>query len=181
MPRCIERLILVELAVEPISEEVLMHVQSQLLEQFRKYTSATEYFELLALQRPLADTVALQQFAIKSLKMNPAGTYILKCDPLIQQRQKPERRSSLARQKELLAHLTCRCLFVKGSGSAIVRRTAAENVVRSLRGIAYCDVEGAGHAVMIDRPQEFYAAISRFLLSDLRTTSAIPTTLTKFP
>jgi pimeloyl-ACP methyl ester carboxylesterase len=163
----VDRLILVEFALEPIPEEVRKYAQSQFDAQYREYSTPTEYFDLLRLQRPLADAATLRKFADNSLKTTTTGVYVLKCDPSIRQLQSPELQPSLIRQRRILANLPCPCLLVRGSGSALVRQRAAENVVKLSRRAECCSVKGAGHAVMIDRPQQFYAAIARFLLSDL--------------
>jgi pimeloyl-ACP methyl ester carboxylesterase len=54
---------------------------------------------------------------------------------------------------------------VQGCGSAILTRAAAQQIVNLVANAQLALVQGAGHSVMLDRPQEFAQIVARFQLA----------------
>lgn len=161
----VAKLILVEFSLNGPTDEVLGFTLAQFNSQFRRYDSSEQYHALLFEQRPLADTGALSRYATHSVRPAPGGGYTVKCDPRLQAIYGNIKPDDMSRYRVAVARLACPLLLVRGSGSAIVSAAAAQEVVALTPKAQLCTVSGAGHAVMMDRPNEFNEVLSRFLLS----------------
>lgn len=161
--RSLTRLILVEFSLEPTPEDALEFFLTQFAAQFRIYSSTLEYDALLQEQRPLADHTALLRYSSNSLRHKPDGSYEVKCDPALRTFHQADRDELSRQAREEIAALSCPLLLVRGSGSAIVTRAAAEKVVTLAPNAQLAQIPGAGHAVMLDRPKEFNNIVARFL------------------
>jgi pimeloyl-ACP methyl ester carboxylesterase len=161
----VAKLILVEFSLNGPTDEVLDFTLAQFNSQFRAYDSIAGYHELLRQQRPLADAGALFRYSTNSVRPGLGGGYAVKCDPRLQAIYGSFRPDDMLRYRGALARLACPLLLVRGSGSAIVSTAAAKEVLALTPGAQLCTVSGAGHAVMMDRPNEFNDVVSRFLLT----------------
>jgi pimeloyl-ACP methyl ester carboxylesterase len=161
----VAKLVLVEFSLSGPTDEVLDFTLAQFNSQFRAYDSLAQYHELLREQRPLADAGALSRYSTNSVRLAPGGGYTVKCDPRVQAVYGKIRPDYLLRYRAAVARLACPLLLVRGSGSAIVSAAAAQEVVALTPRAQLRTVSGAGHAVMMDRPNEFNDVLSRFLLS----------------
>lgn len=163
-PRDVRRLVLIEMDINPISHEMLEVIIEQFNAQFRHYNSPDRYYALLEAQRPTADPAALLRYARHSLRPRPGGGYELKCDPRLQSLHQdlldPSRSN---RKRQELSSLNCPVLLVRGEGSAIVTRAAAQKATALVPGAEFTSVPGAGHSVMLDRPNDFVGILARFL------------------
>ena len=159
------KLILVEFSLEPISEEVREHSLLQFNAQFQHYNTLSEYNELLQRQRPLADVNALLCYSNNSLRPKAGGGFVMKCDPAVKAVNSGPSKASISRQRAAISNLCCPFLLIRGSGSAILKPAAAREIVELCPRAELQLVHGAGHAVMLDRPLEFYRVLTRFMLS----------------
>ena len=165
LPTQVLKLILVEFSLEAISEEVREHSLLQFDAQFRHYNTLSEYNELLQLQRPLADVNALLYYSNNSLRSKAGGGYVMKCDPAVKTVHTASSKASISRQTAAISNLRCPLLLIRGSGSAILKPATAHEIVGLCPRAELQQVHGAGHAVMLDRPLEFYRVLARFMLS----------------
>lgn len=160
----VAKLVLAEFSLTTLSGEVRDFFLAQFNAQFRRYQSVSEFTVLLQQQRPLADEVALLQYSSNAIRPTHRCDYEMKCDPKVQGIYQGDEQSLLAQQRIAIAKLSCPLLLVRGSGSAIVTASAMRDIAITARYAKMQSVHGAGHAVMLDRPKEFYDVISSFLL-----------------
>jgi esterase len=168
----ITKLVLVEFSLGGVAADVLEFALSQFNEQFRVYDSILGYHSLLEQQRPLADRQALRRYCENSVRRSLEGGYEVKCDPNLRRLWEVEDSTSSAYQAKAISSLTCPVLAVRGSGSAIVTLAATREIVGLAPKIQLQQVSGAGHAVMLDRPTEFYRSVCAFLLGSVAQHSA---------
>jgi pimeloyl-ACP methyl ester carboxylesterase len=165
-PRNVRKLILVEFNLEPTADDALEHILAQFDAQFQVYDSPAEYFAFLAARRPVADRGALLRFAQHSVRPRQGGGYEIKCDPQLRllhsDRTGP---NQSARNAEELSRLTGPLLLVRGAGSAILTMATAQRIVSLAPKAQLALIKGAGHSVMLDRPQELATVMGRFLLA----------------
>jgi 3-oxoadipate enol-lactonase len=164
-PRQVRKLVLVEFNIEVIADEVLDFILAQFTAQFRVYDSPDEYHAFLETQRPAADRVALLRYARHAVRRRQGGGYEVKCDPELRRLTCDLRDArESGRDRYALSGLGCPLLLVRGSGSAILTKAGAQQIVNLVPGARQVAVAGAGHSVMLDRPREFTDAVAPFLL-----------------
>jgi pimeloyl-ACP methyl ester carboxylesterase len=63
----------------------------------------------------------------------------------------------------LLDRITCPTLLVRGEESPVLRREVAQQMIEALPNAEFVEIEGAGHSIGLDNPEDFDAAVRRFL------------------
>jgi pimeloyl-ACP methyl ester carboxylesterase len=163
-PRTVRKLALVEFNLEATPTEVLEHTLAQFDQQFRVYKSQAEYSAFLEAQRPTADPAALFRYAQNSVRPLEGGGYAVKCDPQLRRLHTDLRDPHQSRRnREELSALQCPLLLVRGSGSAVLTKAMAQQIIKIAPNAQLALVPGAGHSVMLDRPKEFAEIMARFL------------------
>lgn len=164
LPRKIRRLALVEFNIDP-TPEALEATLAQFNEQFRIYGSPEDYHAFLEARRPAADRAALLRYARHAVRPRAAGGYEVKCDPQLRRLYVDFKDpAQSARNRTALLRLSCPLLLVRGQGSAVLTKPAAQQIVNLVPSTQLCVVPGAGHSIMLDRPQEFADLMQCFLL-----------------
>jgi pimeloyl-ACP methyl ester carboxylesterase len=164
-PRSVRKLMLVEFNLEATPDDVLEHMLAQFDAQFRIYHSLAEYSALLEDQRPAADRAALLRYAQHCVRPRQGGGYEIKCDPQLRRLHSDLRDPNRARRnREELSTLSCPLLLVRGSASAVLKKTTAEQIVNLAPNAQLAVAPSAGHSVMLDSPKEFAKIMTRFLL-----------------
>jgi pimeloyl-ACP methyl ester carboxylesterase len=133
------------------------------------YRSVDDYASWLAERRPLISKDVLLRLARSALRAQPDLGFRLKFDPAIVGTPHDEADGG-AREASLwamLPQMNWPVLVVRGAGSAVLPRAVAERMVESMPNARLQSVPSAGHAVMLDNPEGFAAAIGPFL-SDLQ-------------
>lgn len=72
---------------------------------------------------------------------------------------------SSATQWALMPQITCPTLLVRGADSPMLSRETADRMVRAIPNCRLIEVADAGHAVALDNPHGFLAAVRPFLLA----------------
>jgi esterase len=160
----VTKLVLVEFTLEETPTDVKEFTRAQFRSQFRAYTSVAEYAALLQEQRPLADRGALLDYSKHSVRPREDGGYEMKCDPALESLFEVTDRVLDQRQKIAIARLVCPLLLIRGAGSAILTAVAAARIAKLSSRAKLSIVKGAGHAVMLDRPDDFTNVLSDFLI-----------------
>ena len=92
------------------------------------------------------------------------GKWAWKADPaLFGGTLKDTEPEGVARSWRSLEAITCPILEVRGKESLAVSDEILEGMAKANSQFSYVDVEGAGHVVCVDKPQEFIAATRAFL------------------
>jgi esterase len=68
---------------------------------------------------------------------------------------------------KIMRDIACPVLVIRGGGSAVLSRQAAERMAATLPNGRLMTVS-AGHAVMMDNPQEFNDVVARFVREQAR-------------
>nr|MDJ0867591.1 alpha/beta hydrolase [Myxococcota bacterium] len=137
------------------------------------FASEAAYASALELFYPGAEPAVLRELARHWLRRRPDGRYEPKLDPAFlrpPQRGAPDEREAAAwsqRETERLWHhlerVRCPALVLRGARSTVLSAAAAERMGSVLRDARCVTLAGAGHAVMLDAPEAFIAAVGEFL------------------
>lgn len=161
-PHLVSNLILVDW---PLSTTRTAHdtVISQFHEQCDGYNSPAEYAAWILDRRPLTHPRMLRHIVGNALREQADGKFVLKAD-----RRVTGIFGNLSKRPnnadELLSRIVCRTLLVRGRGSAVLSKVDALSIVGMLKYGHLCEISGAGHAVMVDDPDQFADAVNQFLL-----------------
>jgi pimeloyl-ACP methyl ester carboxylesterase len=145
------------------------------------YADPGEYARALARSHPRVDSATLERLARHWLRARPDGRLEPKLDPAFLRPRSaadPEHRRSFdrgrwareetARLWKLLARVACPTLVVHGEHSPMLSRATVERMLGVLADGRAVAVPGAGHAVLLEAPEAFRAALRDFLLPALR-------------
>ena len=139
------------------------------------FASAEEYERTLSLAYPLARPAALARMARHGLRPRPDRRLEPKTDPAFFTAFGREGPAAAARRSaeetavlwEALERTPCPTLVVRGAASDVLSADVAERMAEEAlpRG-SLAVVPQAGHSVMIDNPDAFRDAVTRFVLGD---------------
>jgi pimeloyl-ACP methyl ester carboxylesterase len=125
------------------------------------YTSKAAYRQALGDSMPLADGEMLE-LCVRHTLTGSDEVCRLKCDPRLADMELSGRREELW---PLLESLHLPCLLIRGEASAVVPRQLSVAMMRRVRNLRCATVALAGHAVMMDNPQEFGSILRSFVAS----------------
>lgn len=161
-PHLVTDLILVDFSLSTeraVSENIL----SQFHEQCDGYNSLAEYAAWISAKRPLTHPHMLRFIVDNALRETADGRFVLKVDRRIQKviEQGSARTDDF---RTILSKIPCRTLLIRGRGSAVLSKNEALDILRLLKDGQLCEISHAGHAVMVEDPDEFADAVNQFLL-----------------
>ena len=141
--------------------------RAQLLDFFRgpaEFDSLDAFVELARTIHPRRDEADLREGVRNNLRQLPDGTWTWKYDRRPYRHVPDERRDRERREVwSGVANVLCPVLVVRGSESAVLSASAAQDMAASFRDGRLVEIAGAGHGVHSDQP----AALSRAILSFL--------------
>jgi pimeloyl-ACP methyl ester carboxylesterase len=144
------------------------HMRQQFLTQQWRYDSVDSFAVELQRRYPLCDPQLLRGIAKHALTPLPAGGHELKCD------RRLIGATSIVNDELLLwkrlESFDGPVLVIRGAGSAMLGRRAAERMAKELPDCRLHTVPGAGHAVMLDNPEDFLL-VTRTFLSEVGSNS----------
>jgi len=147
-----------------LNDSTVGQIQVALGENFRSYESTATFAATLARNLPLAQRELLSSFAEKSLRANTQGGFSLKCDPSL---VKTDNRNDADLIWAMLLGIGCPIHLIRGAGSAVLPMSTLDKMAEVLKRAQFSLVAQSGHAVMIDNPVGFSAAIMPFLKREL--------------
>ena len=127
--------------------------------------SPAEYLRAISANYPLTDPELLRQFADHSLRAGEDGWFEEKFDPALKQ-SRPTQPSGPHRERFYrdLARVRTNTLVVRGIGSAILSRKAAQSMVDQHLVLGrLSEIRGAGHTVPLDNPSGLGREIDGFI------------------
>jgi pimeloyl-ACP methyl ester carboxylesterase len=155
----VEALILVDAAPTP-PPAARKHLLSELKDSIKSYTGIDEYAKELATRRPLAKKNILAYIAMNALCADTENKWRMKVDPEVRQLLAPHDEHELW---SAIEGIHCPTLIVRGGLSGVLSQQAAEELTRRIPDARLALVSGAGHAVMLDSPFGFRAALEPFI------------------
>lgn len=144
------------------------------MDRHEEHATFEEFVERAARFNPLRPHDRLRRSLLQNLRRTPQGTWAWKYDRRIQRpfhpddpaaRSRAEERSRMLRQAA--RDVRCPTLVVRGGLSDVFLDEDAERTVVDLRHGRWVRIDGAGHTVQGDRPQELAAELRDFLAGDL--------------
>ncbi len=139
------------------------------------FASTSEYEGLLSRAYPLARPEVLARMARFGLRRGADGRLEPKTDPAFFRALEDESSENATRRAaeetvalwEALARTPCPALVVRGAASDVLSPEVAERMAEETlpRG-SLVVVSRAGHSVMVDNPEGFREAVTRFVLGD---------------
>jgi pimeloyl-ACP methyl ester carboxylesterase len=166
LPSEVVGLALIDFGPDP-SPEGVARVRSDFNESIRTWGSADDYASWLQARRPLVNSEVIQELAAGALRPDPDGGFRPKSDPSM---GKHEGADDKIRARQLLKHVMCPVIVVRGIGSAVFSDSSMRQMCNMLQNGCMRVVNRAGHAVMNDNPDGFAEALNPFLLQ-IRTLS----------
>jgi pimeloyl-ACP methyl ester carboxylesterase len=141
------------------------------------YASAEEFARVLARRHPRARPDALARLAPHALRRRSDGRFVPKMDPTFlrpKSASDPAHRRSFDRERwareeterlwEHLGRVRCPTLVIRGEHSPMLSAATVDRMVNEVLADGRAAVvPGAGHAVMLDAPEAFAAALYPFL------------------
>jgi len=160
----VERIILVDIAPEP--SEASRQLWRDRPPTPLEFNNLDEAFSWARQGNPWATDARLRKDLADRMRQREDGKWVWKADPALfnvplRDSQDPE---LIARYWRSLEVITCPILLVRGKGSPLVSDEIVERMKKANPGLSVVDVEDAGHVVPVDKPQEFIAATSAFLM-----------------
>lgn len=128
----------------------------------RTYSTIAEYEDLLASTRPWTESATLSAYASHSLRRVAAG-WTPRSDPRVCEGMDIGRTEVVARLWELLACQTWPSLAIRGAFSGFICPAVADRIACTAPDCELKALE-TGHAVMLDNPPAFTAALMDFVL-----------------
>jgi pimeloyl-ACP methyl ester carboxylesterase len=176
-PERLAGLVLVDIGPE-VDPRGTLRIRMEVTEQRAPiFRSIEEYAEMLSLNYPAGQRSALLRMARYALRERRDGKYELKMDPALRDGMAlreseggdaaEEERSSVQRQWDALAALSCPTLVVRGAASDILSPEVADRMVDEvLKQGRLAVVSRAAHSVMTDNPEGFNQAVCSFVLAE---------------
>lgn len=156
----IRALVAVDCALRP-NELSAGHVRRKFRERRGAYRSIAEYTAALQEQLPLAQPEQLATLAAGALRMNDAGLYEERSDPLLVNMDETiDTAATIAAFRQVGRPI----LLVRGEGSAILSRAAARDLLEQAPQSRTQGVAFAGHTVMLDNPEGFRNVVQPYVL-----------------
>jgi pimeloyl-ACP methyl ester carboxylesterase len=162
--RRIEKLVLVDFG-PGIDSGIRRPTRDRFKEQFRRYDHLSEYEGWLSSTRPLLSPRVVADVALSVLRQRADGPFEMKCDPLLSW----DHNNVVSSDCEILSvlrQIRCPTLVVRGAGSAVLSPSATTRMLKWLGTARACTVAKAGHAVMLDNPEEFASVVKTFVESE---------------
>jgi len=136
----------------------------------RTFASQEDYAQWLLERRPMADPILLRQFAHFSLRQSASRDWEQKADSALATHSQISRlaagdgRYRIPDLWTILARIKCPSLVMRGGGSGVFPPDVASRLFHRVRStMRLATIGGAGHAVMMDNPAAFSAAMIDFL------------------
>ena len=149
-----------------LNPEGIQRVRAEFEASNQPYRTVEDYASWLAARRPLTSSDVLLRLAKSALRKQADASFRLKTDPAILQSAYDESDGGGNEPGvwTLLPQMCWPVLVVRGAGSAVLSRDIAERMIQLIPDARLQSVPVAGHAVMLDNPEGFAAAVRPFLL-----------------
>jgi pimeloyl-ACP methyl ester carboxylesterase len=161
-PAAVERLILVDITAGrppvPAGTDLTRVTETAPPGDFASIEEASAYLKSTLTRAP---EHMVEESAREGMRRNEAGRYTWKYDPAILQRRRPA--MAMLDLWQVAAGIRTPTLLQYGSESKVVNADLAERMASTLSRCTVERIEGAGHALFTDRPEEFAASVERFL------------------
>jgi pimeloyl-ACP methyl ester carboxylesterase len=137
------------------------------------YSGPEEYLRELMRARPLASIDLLRHCAAEALQGSPETGFRSRLDwRIVSPANNPRNDSQLS--WDMLAQIACPTLLLRGASSSVLPRIVAEKMAGAIPGCALREIRNAGHAPMLENPQEFRELVGQFMSTVQCVADAMP-------
>jgi pimeloyl-ACP methyl ester carboxylesterase len=157
----LDRLVIIDIGPE-INLAGLQRVRDMMAHSPERIESEEWAVEYIRRGNPLQDLDMLRERVRHGLKRRPDGELTWKYAKGLRDMMRAGRRDAVDLW-EPLPRITCPTLVVRGAESDILSADVAKKMTERLPDGRLIEVEGAGHTVPADRPEEFVRQIRAFL------------------
>ena len=159
----VERIIIVDIAPER-SEEARKEQANRPPTPLEFYT-LEEAYAWARQGDPWATEARFRKDVAQRIRQRPDGKWAWKADPALFKTSLPDNQDPeyIARYWRSLEAITCPILEVRGKESTLVSDDIIERMKKANSKFSSVDVDGAGHVVTVDKPQEFIGVTREFL------------------
>jgi len=160
-PPELERLVIVDIAPE-IAASGLQRIQ-QNVARSDVFDSREAAFERAHKDNPIPPQAHQRKRVYESLMRTDDGSWTYRYDPALRDTSNPRERTSAADGWKLVENINVPTLLLRGELSNILDRDVAEKMVDTLQDGKLGEIEGSGHSVPLDKPDEFLQAVDAWL------------------
>ena len=162
-PDRVESIIIVDIA--PERSEVAKEEQANRKPPPMEFYRFEEAYAWARLGNPWATDARLRKDLAQKIAQRPNGKWAWKADPALFKTSLPDNQDPeyIARYWRCLEAITCPILAVRGKESPLLSDDIIERMKKANPMFRSVDVDGAGHVVTVDKPQEFIAVTREFL------------------
>jgi len=172
-PEALAGLILVDVGPE-LDERGVSRITTEAVRQEPVFDSVDQYAALLARNYPAARPAAVARMARNELRERPDGRFELKLKldlAKLRASRTAEQAEAYGREEtkilwEILEKVPCPTLVVRGAASDVLSADVADRMAEALPRGELVVVAQAAHSVMVDNPEGFEAAVTRFALGE---------------
>jgi pimeloyl-ACP methyl ester carboxylesterase len=162
----LDRLVIIDIGPD-INLAGLQRVRDMMAKSPERIESEEWAVEYIRRANPLQDVGMLRERVRHGLKRLPDGELTWKYAKGLRDMMREGRRDAVDLW-EPLPRIPCPTLIVRGAESDILAPEVAKKMAERLPDGRVVEIEGAGHTVPADRPEEFVREIRRFLGSPTR-------------
>jgi pimeloyl-ACP methyl ester carboxylesterase len=166
-------LILVDVGPE-LDDRGVSRITDEAVRQEPVFDSVDQYAALLARNYPAAKPASIARMARHELRERDDGRFELRLRfdlAKLRAARSPEEAEAYAKEEtrilwEVLEKVTCPTLVVRGAASDVLSPECADRMEDVLANGELVVIPQAAHSVMVDNPEAFVAAVSRFALGE---------------
>jgi pimeloyl-ACP methyl ester carboxylesterase len=164
-PKSVRGIIIVDAGPE-LNRVATTHIRKEFVAESRVYDEHLEYVAHLQTKLPLICPKLCWPIANSALRTRAQGGYELKRDPSMVA-PAPSGANALPALWQPLKEVLCPALLVRGKASSVLPLSVASRMIDILPNGFFSSIELAGHAVMIDNPDDFADAALTFITEKL--------------
>ncbi len=169
-PKLVRGIIIVDFGPE-LDRMATAHIRREFVVESRVYWEHSEYIAHLEEKLPLICPRLRRPLAHSALRTRAQGGYELKRDPAMATTFGPCGTSMLPALWPMLKEISCPALLVRGAASSVLPLSVAKRMLHVLPNGSFSSVKLAGHAVMIDNPDDFATTTLSFITGKLLSIS----------
>jgi esterase len=162
-PERVERIIIVDIGPEPSPEWAARMANG--LPTPMQFPSLEAGVQWMRQGNPWAGDARLRQDAANKMKQREDGQWTWRADPSLFNVALPDMTdpAHIARYWKAVETIPCPILEVRGTESGLVTDEVVQRMEKLGKQFRSVDVAGAGHAVIVDKPDEFIEVTRSFL------------------
>ena len=160
-PAQLSKLVIVDIAPE-IDVDGLKRIQAGVVRS-DIFASREEAFARARADNPIPPADQLRHRIDYSLMRTADGRFTYRYDRALRDPKNPRHGIPAEAGWRLVANINVPTLLVRGERSDVLSPAVATRMAAAIPGCRLIEIAGAGHPVPLDKPDEFFAAVTTFL------------------